>query len=86
LERLAACSAEQGDYERAAGLYGAAEAAFSSLGTSFHAFGMDPASHRRSRALARSKLSEESWTASWAEGRAMTPERAVEYALEADEA
>jgi hypothetical protein len=85
LEGLAACSAGQSSYERAARLYGAAEAAFSCLGTSFHSSGTDPAFHRRSRDLARSKLSEEGWTMAWAEGRAMTSEQAVEYALEYDE-
>ena len=60
LEGLAACSASLGSYERAARLYGAAEGAFSSLGTTFHPFGTDPDFHRRYRALARSKLSEES--------------------------
>jgi predicted ATPase len=84
LEGLAACLAGQGSYEHAARLYGAAEAAFSSLGTSFHPFGTDPAFHRRSRDLARSKLGEERWTVALAEGRAMTSEQAVEYALSED--
>jgi predicted ATPase len=85
LEGLAACSAGQGSYERAARLYGAADMAFSSIDISFHPFGTDPASHQRSRALARSQLSEERWTTVWAEGRAMTSEQAVEYALEYEE-
>jgi non-specific serine/threonine protein kinase len=32
-------------------------------------------------AAARSRLGEEAWTQAWQEGRAMTPEQAVEYAL-----
>lgn len=86
LEGLAACSAQLGDYEHAARLYGAAEAAFSSIGTSFHDFGTDPASHRRSRALARSKLSEESWRAAWSEGQAMSFEETFDYVHSGEEA
>ena len=77
LEGLAACSVGQGSYERAARLYGAAEMAFSSTGVSFH-----PESHRRSRGLARSQISEEGWAGAWAEGWAMTLEQAVDFALE----
>lgn len=33
---------------------------------------------------ARARLDEASWTAAWSEGRAMSPERAVEYALSAE--
>jgi DNA-binding NarL/FixJ family response regulator len=33
---------------------------------------------------ARSQLDEASWAAAWAEGRAMSSEKAVEYALEPD--
>jgi predicted ATPase len=86
LEGLAACSAEQGSYEHAVRLYGAAEAIFSSIGTSFHPFNSIPGSHRRSRDLAREKLSEERWTAVSAEGWAMTFEQAVEYVLSDEEA
>ena len=37
-------------------------------------------------AVARSQLDEAAWTAAWDEGRAMPPERAVEYALERETA
>ena len=37
-------------------------------------------------AASRSQLGEAAWEAAWAEGRAMTPEQAVEYALEPPEA
>ena len=33
-------------------------------------------------AAARSQLDETAWEAAWSEGRAMTPEQAIEYALE----
>ncbi len=36
-------------------------------------------------AAARSRLDEASWIAAWAEGRAISPEQAVEYALEGDD-
>ncbi len=38
--------------------------------------------YERTLAASRSRLDEAAWTAAWAEGRAMSPEQAVEYALE----
>ena len=42
--------------------------------------------YERTLTAARSQLEEAAWTAAWAEGRAMSPERAIEYALEQEEA
>ncbi len=36
-------------------------------------------------AAARAQLDEASWEAAWAEGRAMTPEETIEYALKTEE-
>ena len=36
-------------------------------------------------AAARSQLDEAAWEAAWSEGRAMTPEEAIEYALSEEE-
>ena len=36
-------------------------------------------------AAARAQLDEAAWEAAWAEGRAMTPEEAMEYALKTEE-
>jgi hypothetical protein len=38
--------------------------------------------HRRQVAEARARLEAEAWQRAWAQGRAMTLEQAVEYALE----
>lgn len=83
-EGLAACAAAQGDATRAARLYGAAEATFSSFGTSFHYFGTDLDYHQRYRALAQSHLGDEGWDTAWTDGRTMTPEAALAYVLEPD--
>jgi tetratricopeptide (TPR) repeat protein len=79
LEGLA-CSAARGEQERVARLFGAAEALRESVG-----YNQAP----RERALrqpfldaARSRLEEATWEAAWAEGRAMTFEDAIAYALE----
>ncbi len=37
------------------------------------------------RATVRSQLEEATWEAAWAEGRAMSPEQAIEYALSAEQ-
>jgi predicted ATPase/class 3 adenylate cyclase len=79
LEGLA-CSAATGEEERVARLFGAAETLRESVG-----YRQAP----RERALrqpfldaARSRLEEATWGAAWAEGRAMTFEDAIAYALE----
>jgi DNA-binding NarL/FixJ family response regulator len=42
----------------------------------------DRSLHRTHLAAARHRLDEEAFEAAWAEGRAMTPEQAIEYALD----
>lgn len=82
---LAECSAAQGKPERAAQLYGAADAVFSSVGMSFHPFSMSAAFHERYVNLAREQLGNAVFDAARAEGRAMSFEQAIEYALDWDE-
>jgi predicted ATPase/DNA-binding CsgD family transcriptional regulator/Tfp pilus assembly protein PilF len=79
LDALAAGYGQQGDVGRAVRLWGAAEALRETSGTS--------QAHDDKRILepfleaARSRLDEAAFQAAWEEGRAMTEEQAVEYAL-----
>ena len=80
LEGLAAVAVAQEQLERAARLFGAAEA----LRDAIHA-PLPPtyrADYERHMALLRAGLKDTALTAAWAEGRAMTTEEAIERALE----
>jgi hypothetical protein len=70
----------QGRERRAALLSGAAERLFEILGASLPL--VDRADHDHKMAAARAVLGEESFAAAWSEGKAMSLEQAVEYALE----
>ena len=70
---------------RAARLWGAAEALRERMGMSLSQFDLAASGYERDLAAMRSTLSEASFDAAWAEGRAMSPEEAVEYAREAVE-
>jgi predicted ATPase/DNA-binding XRE family transcriptional regulator len=75
----ASLAGSQGQPVRSARLWGAAEALYESINTVFsplecHLF-------RPYIATARAQLDEEAWEVAWAEGRAMTTEQAVVYAL-----
>jgi predicted ATPase/class 3 adenylate cyclase len=77
---LACVAAAQGEAERAARLFGASEALPEAMGTS-----LEPGERALQEpylAAARSRLDETSWQQVWAEGRAMTLEEAIAYALE----
>jgi predicted ATPase/DNA-binding SARP family transcriptional activator/DNA-binding CsgD family transcriptional regulator len=79
LEGLA-CSAEvQGKIERAAILFGAAEVLREAGGIQ-HTTEEDEL-RKPYLAASRARLDEGSWRAAWAQGRAMSMERAIEYAL-----
>ncbi len=70
----------QGEPIRSARLWGAAEAMYESINTVF-----SPVERRvfgSYIAAARARLDEAAWEAAWAEGRGMTPEQAVVYALQ----
>lgn len=84
LEGLASAAGAQGQIERAARLWGAEEALLERHETAVYTYVPDR-SLRRSRVdAARARLDEEAFGAAWAEGRAMTPEQAVDYALEGE--
>jgi tetratricopeptide (TPR) repeat protein len=81
LEGLAGVAAAQEQPERAARLFGAAEALREVIGEP-----LAPAyraAHERDVAAVRALLGDATFEAAWAEGRSMTLEQAIAYALEA---
>jgi DNA-binding SARP family transcriptional activator len=70
---------------RAARLWGAAEALREQMGMSLSHFDLAASGYEQDLAAARSTLSEASFDAAWTEGRAMSPEQAIEYAIGAVE-
>ena len=66
---------------RAARLRGAAEALREAINLSLSLWDHTPTDFEGQLAAARSQLGEEAWEAVFSEGRAMTPEQAVEYTL-----
>jgi non-specific serine/threonine protein kinase len=82
LEGLAAISASEGDPERAAQLWGAAEAILEKIEVISYPHAADRSLNEEQLAAAREDLDRRSWEGAWAEGRAMTIEEAVAYALE----
>ena len=70
----------QGQQVRAARLLGAVEALLEA--TNDHVDPADRAEYDRDVAAARAQLDEATFAAAWAEGRAMTMEQAMAYALE----
>ena len=80
LEALGIIAAAQGQPRRAAQLFGAADALRQETRSSMT--GMERAEYTEALAHARAQVDEPEWSAAWAEGRAMTLEQAVAYALE----
>ncbi|MGH3086871.1 MAG: ATP-binding protein, partial [Rubrobacteraceae bacterium] len=78
---LAGVAAARGQPIRAARLWGAAEALREAVGIPLSPFDRAHYEYERRISDARSTLDTEAWSAAWAEGRAMTPEQAIEYAL-----
>jgi len=76
---LARLACNQGDYRRAAALFGVVEASHEALGR--HRSPAAQAKHDQGVASARAGLEEAAFAAAWAKGRAMTLEEAIEYAL-----
>jgi DNA-binding NarL/FixJ family response regulator len=72
----------EGKIVRAARLWGAEETLREKLEDAVYTYVPDRALHRSQVAAVRSQLDGGTWTAAWAEGRAMSLEQAVEYALE----
>jgi predicted ATPase/DNA-binding SARP family transcriptional activator len=81
LEGLAAVAVAEAQSERAVRLFGAAEGLREAIGAPLPP--ADRAEHNRSVAAARTALGEEAFAAAWAEGRALSLEAAISYALEA---
>ncbi len=82
LAAIASLAAARGNPMRVAKLLGAIEELFVTMGAR-----MPPVArveYGKNAATARAQLGEATFNAAWAEGRAMTLEQAIEYALEAD--
>jgi predicted ATPase/DNA-binding CsgD family transcriptional regulator len=86
LEGLASIYGAEGKIVRAARLWGVEEALLEKLEDAVYTYVPDRTLHRSQVATARSQLDKGTWTAAWAEGRAMSLEQAVEYALEQEQA
>ena len=82
LEGLAGLIATRDEPERAARLFGASEALLEAVGAPLYAHVQDRALYEEAVEALRSRLGEGPLGAAWAEGKAMSPERAVEYAFE----
>jgi predicted ATPase/DNA-binding SARP family transcriptional activator/DNA-binding CsgD family transcriptional regulator len=81
LEGLAAAAASEGRLERAAGLWGAAEALLEKIEVAAYIYAPHRSVYQGQVRDARARLDEAAWQAAWTEGRVMTPERVIEYAL-----
>ena len=79
---LAECSVMQGEPERAARLFGAADAVLRSVGMSFHPLHANGSVHEQHVALTRERLGPKAFEEARAEGRAMTLEEAVTEAMD----
>jgi predicted ATPase len=87
VEGLAVAAGAQELAERSTRLFGAAEGLMEAVGAPVYNYvKVDPSLYQRTKASARSQLGEEAFEAAWPEGRAMTFEQAVEYALGREEA
>lgn len=86
LQGLAVVAASEDRSARAARLWGAAEAILETTEIIAYAHAPERSHYQRQVAAARERLDEAPWKAAWAEGRAMTPQQAVAYALKEDEA
>lgn len=72
---------------RAARLWGAAEALREVIEVTAYIYAPDRSLYQSQVTAARAQLDDEAaWEAAWAEGRAMTPEEAIEYALSEERA
>jgi predicted ATPase/class 3 adenylate cyclase len=80
LEGLACAAGVEGEVERAARLFGAGEALRQTVG--YQHTSREQALREPYQTAARSRMQEAAWEHAWAEGRAMTFDEAVSYALE----
>ena len=80
LETLAEMAGTLGDAPRTARLWGAADALREAIGSPWMSF--EKSLHEPYLADARTGMDEADWRAAWEEGRAMSLEDAIAYALE----
>jgi predicted ATPase len=85
LEGLAALAGQQDQPERAARLFGAAEALWEAVGgVPVYAYAPDRSGHDHTVAAVRSRMDRAAYEAAWAQGRALGRGGAVEYARQKD--
>jgi tetratricopeptide (TPR) repeat protein len=82
LEGLAAIASSNGQPARAAVLWGAAEALQETTEILAYSYAPGRSRHHEQVADARALLDGEAWAKAWSEGRTMSVEQAVEYALD----
>ena len=82
LEGLASIAGTEGSFVRAARVWGAAEALLEEIEVGVHTYVPDRCLQQSQVATAYARLDEEAFEAAWAEGRMMTSEQAIQYALE----
>ncbi|CAA9389496.1 MAG: hypothetical protein AVDCRST_MAG03-495 [uncultured Rubrobacteraceae bacterium] len=82
MEGLATLAAAEGRPERAVRLWAAAEAILDKIEVIAYPHATDRSFNDRQLAAARASLDERTWEQAWAEGRSMTMEEAVAYALD----
>jgi non-specific serine/threonine protein kinase len=71
---------------RAARLWGAAEALLKAIEVTAYVYAPDRSHYQSQVTAARAQIDDDAaWETAWAEGRAMTPEQAVEYATSGEE-
>jgi predicted ATPase/DNA-binding CsgD family transcriptional regulator len=80
LEGLASIAGAEGSIVRAARLWGAAETLLEKIEAAYTY--VPERSLHGSQVAAHSLIDEAAWEAAWVEGRTMTPEQAIEYALD----
>ncbi len=85
LRGLAGVAALRGEPTRAARLWGADEALREAAGLVLSPFERSHPDYEGYQAAARSRLDEAAWESAWSEGRAMTQDEAIEYALKTEE-
>jgi DNA-binding NarL/FixJ family response regulator len=85
LEGLAQMAAAYGETERAAQMFGSAEAALKAAGGAVYVYVQDRSMHDQMVQTVRSRLDETTFSTAWAKGAAMSLSEAVEHALYIEE-
>jgi non-specific serine/threonine protein kinase len=84
LQGQAAIAASEGSLARAGRLWGAAEALLEQIEVTAYIYAPDRSAYQDQVSTAHAQLDEAAWQTAWSEGREMTPEQAVGYALSED--